>query len=416
MRAPPLHPAIFHSLHGRVWFSTGLLIATACRAPDPGKSYRYSRETRGDTTIVHTIAGSVWGDSIALVEEFRIPRGEPDGPTSFGEVRAIAIGNGDALYVYDGSSQEIRMFDSTGRFLRTIGRTGSGPGEYRDVTALAIHANGDLLVRDPVLQHIHRYSPTGTPVTSWRLPSGLYDANSLTTDAVGVVYATILTGPILPNVPWPMGTVRFDSSGKLRDTVPAPRWAAILSDPGPYAPEGLWAWSSTGDHVAAFGGKYAVELRHPDGTVTRIERSGVVPVPVPEAERQELRALLAARQREPDEAGGATPPDIPREKPLLRAIATGVDGRIWVRPSAASRDSGEPIDTLLPPARRPRRWTEDVAWEAFERDGRYLGRITLPPRAELHVMRGDQVWGVIRDHDDVPSLVRWRITAGTSAQ
>ncbi|MBP6571142.1 MAG: 6-bladed beta-propeller [Gemmatimonadales bacterium] len=344
------------------------------------------------------------------MEELRIGRGEAEGPTAFGDIRAIAVDPGGEIYVYDGSSQQLRMFDSTGRYLRAIGRVGSGPGEYRDVTALAIHQTGDLLARDPALQQIHRYMPTGTPVTSWRLPSGLYDANSLMTDTAGIVYATILTGPIVPNAPWPMGTTRFDSSGRLLDTFPAPRWLGATSDPGPYDPEVLWTWGASGDQVTAFGANYKVDLRHPNGTVTRIERSGVMPVPVPEAERAELMAVLEARQQEPDEVGGATPPSIPREKPLLRAILSGLDGRVWVRTSLASRSSDVTVDTSLPLARRPRRWTEDFAWDVFESTGRYLGRITLPTRAEPHVMRGDRIWGIVRDADDVPSVVRWKIT------
>lgn len=416
MPSLPVTPIIARASRSSAWLSFVLLITAACSKTPEGSSLQFSQETLGDTTVVLNVAGSIWGDSVELIEELRIGRGEQDGAYSFGELRAIAVGEGEAIYVYDGSSKELRMFDSVGRFVRAIGRTGSGPGEYRDVIDLAIHRNGDLLVRDPALQRIHRYSPTGTLIASWRLASGLYDANTLTVDTAGRVYATILTGPISPNAPWPMGTARFDSAGTLLDTVPAPRWPAALSNPGPYDPEELWTWNPHGYLVTAFGANFGVELRYANGSITRIERDGLRPIPVPEAEREELTGILKARHQEDGEAGERSPSDVPREKPFLRALAAGVDGRIWVRVSGVSIATGVGIDSSVTPARRPRRWTENVAWDVFEEDGRYLGRVALPPRAQVHVMRGDRVWGVVRDDDDVPSIVRWRISTGRPRQ
>jgi hypothetical protein len=45
----------------------------------------------------------------------------------------------------------------------------------------------------------------------------------------------------------------------------------------------------------------------------------------------------------------------------------------------------------------------------FEPDGTYLGQVETPPRFGTAVRRGDHVWGVELDEDDVPYVKRYRI-------
>jgi DNA-binding beta-propeller fold protein YncE len=69
-------------------------------------------------------------------------------------------GNGD-VYVAESHTDvadpnlvgRISVFDKTGKFLRTIGKTGTGPGEFRTPHALAFDSKGELIVAD---RHNHR--------------------------------------------------------------------------------------------------------------------------------------------------------------------------------------------------------------------------------------------------------------------
>ena len=69
-------------------------------------------------------------------------------------------GNGD-VYVAESHTDvtdpnlvgRISVFDRTGKFLRTIGKTGTGPGEFRTPHALEFDSQGRLIVAD---RHNHR--------------------------------------------------------------------------------------------------------------------------------------------------------------------------------------------------------------------------------------------------------------------
>ncbi|MBK9549271.1 MAG: hypothetical protein IPO52_09280 [Gemmatimonadetes bacterium] len=51
-------------------------------------------------------------------------------------------------------------------------------------------------------------------------------------------------------------------------------------------------------------------------------------------------------------------------------------------------------------------------YEVFEPTGRFLGRVAFPPRARFAEAQGDQVWAIVRDADDVPAVVRFKVTEG----
>ena len=118
----------------------------------------------GDTTVVRTAADGAWGPARDAVEEKRAGVGTT--AATFGEVNAaIVLPSGGAL-VFDLKSVNgpaLEMFDADGRFVATVGRPGSGPGEYRTQPgmSLAAGADGTLFVLDAANNRIDRFAANG---------------------------------------------------------------------------------------------------------------------------------------------------------------------------------------------------------------------------------------------------------------
>jgi 6-bladed beta-propeller protein len=55
----------------------------------------------------------------------------------------------------------ISVFDQQGKFLRTIGKTGTGPGEFRTPHALVFDSQGWLIVADRHNHHVQILSKEG---------------------------------------------------------------------------------------------------------------------------------------------------------------------------------------------------------------------------------------------------------------
>jgi hypothetical protein len=210
----------------------------------------------------------------------------------------------------------------------------------------------------------------------------------------------------------------------------------------PYTPQSMWVWSPHGHMVTGVSSRYAFELRVPRGTgattAPPLWRSGdpVVsirrdarPVAVSRDERGDQRAwvdaMLNARQGNLD----GPVPAVPEVKPAYRRLLAASDGRIWVSVSTRSEryEPPPPGPSTLPgvsqgvgggagggapsiPRVTPAPWREPVIFDVFEADGRYVGQVGVPWDTRVLSMRGDTVWGVITNQDEVPIVHRLRVT------
>ena len=113
---------------------TTLLLATACIAasPDAGPPAVHVDTLPGGLISIHSDRPA-WRDSLdawSLVEEVRY--GGDDG--TIGELvdpLSFIADEGGRLYVVDRKPAIVKVYGPDGSFLRTIGREGSGPGEFR---------------------------------------------------------------------------------------------------------------------------------------------------------------------------------------------------------------------------------------------------------------------------------------------
>lgn len=85
--------------------------------------------------------------------------GTLDGPpaTLIGELVGVLIDNRDRIYFLDAAYKEIRAFTHEGRFLSAAGRSGSGPGEFRDPRALGFAPGGEELLVGDLGRQFHRF-------------------------------------------------------------------------------------------------------------------------------------------------------------------------------------------------------------------------------------------------------------------
>jgi hypothetical protein len=106
-------------------------------------------------------------DTVEIAEILRIGSLD-DTATAFGQIWGAAFGPDRSIYVADGYGYHVRHYDAEGRLLRTIGRQGDGPGEFRLPWAVAVDDHHSLVVWDEAQRRFSWFTPEGMPLRTFR--------------------------------------------------------------------------------------------------------------------------------------------------------------------------------------------------------------------------------------------------------
>jgi hypothetical protein len=393
----------------------------------------------GDTTVVRTTGVRAEDAALRLVPEWSVGSLEGDGNYTFGSIKEFAVGPANEVFIFDGQYVALRQYDSTGKFIRNIGGKGTGPGEYERVNGIAVHEDGRLVMWNATNATVSAYSPDMELTGSWPVPgsASFNTSNSIMVDTEGNTYVRTRVGDPPPGDNMATsgrmfgitGLLRYATDGTVRDSlrppdiiIDVPRLIASVEGNTsmtnvPWSPQFMWTFSPLGAFVSGRGDAYAINVTTFDGRVTRMEMEGAR-VPVAAAEREDNERVTTANMRQTDpnwKWNGAPIPDV---KPYFKAISVGRDGRIWVSLSQPGEEIPEnemPAPRILDGREFPaRKWREGTTFDVFESDGRYVGRVAMPPRTTWRAAKGEHVWAVTRDSLDLEQISRFRIAGAAT--
>ncbi len=402
-----------------------------------GPAWTTTMSASGDTTVARTTGVIPDSGTHRLQEIWRVGDADAiDSTITFGRVNGFAVHADNTIAVFDPSAPTLRLFDANGQYVRTLGRKGSGPGEYEHANGLAFLSDGRLAIWDAPTSRITLFRQTGEVDGAWQPPVNGWQLSDALSPVEG--HALMIRAAIIdtarkdnPGPPEMRGAYfMYDTTGHIVDTmiVPKPKVEPAMlvlqnetriSRRGvPFASGPSFALLTNGLRAMSEGDRYRIDLSN-GSTNLRIERDAVG-VPVSDGERDERRALAEREMMSEDPTWRWNGPPIPSVKPMIVRMQSGVDGRLWVRVSApgelipeAERDEPRPAQPNQPPPIAIT-WREPVWYDVFETDGRFLGRIVMPARSSWLGARGDLVWGITRDENDVPFITQWRITPSWS--
>ena len=97
--------------------------------------------------------------------------GSVDGPleSQLHRVRAVKLLPDGRIAVANGGTAEIRLYDADGRWIRSIGREGDGPGEFRVITGLQVVPPDTLIVFENGESRVTVFAADGGLVSSRRI-------------------------------------------------------------------------------------------------------------------------------------------------------------------------------------------------------------------------------------------------------
>jgi hypothetical protein len=401
---------------------------------------------RSDTVVLASGAPLHTGTG-TLMPSLEIGRDAMASEYQFKNVRWLSAGRDGSIFVVDWAGYLrdtfVRKYDKTGAYVRAYGRIGQGPGEF-DPVVLNVRelSDGRVLVMDG--RGILVYSAAGESQGRWNPKPGWSMQLPIYVDYTGSVVVlethADTTRPLTASerpAPFLRQWLHYRTDGAVMGTIGDPRQSLPPTDVTdrnrpvlPFTPRTTAVFSPLGYFVTANTGRYAIDLRVPPNAaepfgwragdpVSSIRRT-TTPVPVQSGERADWRIETEYEMR--SQRGGSwtwTGPDIPTAKPPISSILVAEDGRIWVQLTQLARfdptvemPTQPPRPGSLRALQAPERWREPVVYDVLEPSGRYIGRVQFPGQLSMTTIRGDTVWAVARDADDVPIVTRYRVRWG----
>lgn len=109
-------------------FSAAFVVTCAADHGDTS-AWHAERDTVGDTVVVRTVSGSVWGAPRALVATATVGKADGEDHDLPGDCRALAVGPDGSIYISD-EGPVLYKYAPDGHYVATLSRKGGGPGEY----------------------------------------------------------------------------------------------------------------------------------------------------------------------------------------------------------------------------------------------------------------------------------------------
>lgn len=359
----------------------------------------------------------------------------------FTAIRHLGFDGAGNLRMLDAPGPEpgtrIVIVDAAGRYVSEFGRHGDGPGEFGMPAQLVVWPDGTMLVQDILRMGYHVFGPGGDFVRLVRDELG----RDMQPERTGT--RTLLGGSWDDPAGRGRPILRFDLSseemtsrtlvdtwtprgagegrngadaGRVRVRIPLPGAQEVVGDgEWGFEPALLLDALPSGGIVFSDSSAYAIKVTDPSGSVSRVIRRSIQPMPVTEeirrAERErrleDARNLPVSARGEPSAEAAAMmnyflaarEAEVENmrfypEVPVIESLRATWDGTLWVQRSTepGATEPG-PIDLITP-------------------DGRYIGTL---PRGRLAMPDAFGPNGLIAfigtDELDVPVITVRRVPA-----
>ncbi len=134
-----------------------------------------------------------------LVLDEKTAIGSVDGEhDAFGRIMSLAIDSRGRVVVADDLSHDLKVFELTGEFVTTVGRSGDGPGEFYSPWQVQVGPGDSLYVWDPGRAAISVFGPDYEFNRSFLVPPGWTVNSMIVHPGPEIVVSVSGTGELLP--------------------------------------------------------------------------------------------------------------------------------------------------------------------------------------------------------------------------
>lgn len=363
-------------------FLVPALLALSCRQSED--RWQGTVEALDGVTVVNNPIEPLYGeDALELEEDLTIGEAEGREEYMFSNATSIALDGSDNIYVLDSKEAHIKVYDSQGMYLRTLGTKGQAPGEFQGPRDLTITPQGEILVNDSRARLLKFCDLDGNQLRQvsharyWSFTKPQVDSSGEILGGYGIIGDKgIFTQHI----------VKFTETLDEKFTVSS---VEIARNPvfNPYFAQQHWTLDQLGQIIWGFPVKYELYVASPEGTRLRTITKDYNPVPITEEEKEKwIEDFYGGEQN--------IPPDVKviwdEFRNAFQHISVDDQGRIFVQTYEMDDATGKYL------------------YDVFDPEGRCVTRVGL--KSQPLAWKEGKLFAVEEDEDGYQYVTRYKVT------
>ncbi len=325
---------------------------------------------------------------IILTEELTVG-GSSNPDEAFSLVNTFVVDGEGTIFALDSKEQKIKVFDRKGKFLRSIGKQGQGPGELGLASGIQLTTDNMLLVEDATNRRLALFKPTGEFIKNISTVGRLALINILLDNKGNFLGRELVVAE--GNAKMFFEIKKFDPDLKPLFTLDKTEFSFPV--PGSDTKMNIldlisaYQFSPGGDIYFGRNADYDIKIYSPEGKHIRTIQKEYDQVKVTQRDIDEML------ERIPSVAGGVNIKDMfsfPEYFPPFQSFVLDDQGRMFVRTYTKGKTKGE--------------YEIDV----FDPEGRFISQFIT--KADLRLIRAGKAYGIEETDEGYQVIKRYTVS------
>jgi hypothetical protein len=353
------------SAHRSLWLFVLVpaLLQLGCgKGKEPSQAGKVRTEVVDGVTLVHNPPEPLYPGKTVRFEEEVTFGAEESGPGAIYKPGQFAIDGQNRVLIFESGDGVIKVFGEDGRFLKTVGRKGQGPGEFVQAYFLGFCPDGRLLVADFQNRRTSFFGPEGDFLNSYQWTKSISIPLLVLEDSYVVQEGLFEAGRsrlFVKTYDFAGTEVRSWGEFRYTETKSLVRGEAAITVSVPHSPSSVLTGDPTLRRIYhCLNDAYLIEVYDADGRIIRkIDRPYEL-LPVTEADRADY---LARTGGSPQVKEIYKDMPWPKVKTVTDRMICDDRGFLWVATNETKLEAGLKL----------------TAYDVFDPEGRYDARVWL---------------------------------------
>jgi hypothetical protein len=357
-----------------------LILLVSCKKQKA--EWKGTIEEVNGVTVVRNPKEPMYEENVfSLEEELIIGEREGHEEYMFSSVTSLAVNDDENIYAMDIRQKNIRVFDKNGKYLRTIGRKGQGPGEMEMPTRIQITSLNELMVYDVRTRSLSFFSLDGEFLRRTLLTKMLRPAR-LTMDSYGnfIGYFGFMEERFKEAL------IKFNSKQEKVFTFAKldPHGYSLIS-----RPKLLFDVTKENNIVWALSSKYEIQIINSGGELIRRIVKDYDPIEITEEDRRKIILRIYLRETMPP----GQEAEFPKYFYPIDGLHVDDEDRIFVRTFKNMKDKNS------------------YYYDVFDPEGHYIAKVPLKATRELPIIwKKNKLYTIEADDEGYQYIKRYKVT------